>query len=817
MAQPAAGSLSGTVVDESGGALADVQVVAESSPGTGRQTLSDAQGRFAIAGLAPGRYVVTAQRSGFAPARMTDVVIAAGSERTIAIEMTIAPLNETVSVRVAPDEVRTTPSTIDVAPTEVRSVAGAGENIFHVLQTLPGIVAVNDFDSRLSVRGGGPDQNLTMMDGVEIHNPYRLFGLTSAFNPETVERFELSAGGFSAKYGDRLSSILVIDNRAGNGARRLTGSTSMAFTDANVVTEGRIGGGAGGSWLVTARRTYYDLVAERIVDTDLPGFTDLQAKVAVSPRAGQRLTFFGLTSRERTDALFDGDNDDETLKLLTDTNNDLASVSYALPVGTRTSSTTTVSWYRNTEFLDFDGDFRTESRRSNRPDEEGQPLSNVLFTRTAAVRDIAVRQEFVIRAASAHLLETGFEHHALDTDWGWRIPGDRNADEPNGSSAFGGAGLPSSLDSRRSSRRAGAWLSDRWSITPRLTAEPGVRIDWSGLSGEALASPRIAVSADVGAGMSLRVAGGLFTQSPGYEKLFQSDYFVDLENADTRGLRSERAWHGVVGVQRRFEPGITARVEGYYKHFDRLIVGRLETDEEFAARLATYDFPADLGDQLPRAPQVTSIPGNDATGRAYGVEFYVARPAVSTSDRLTGWASYTLGRAETTAYDRTYAADYDRAHALSLVANYRLSRLIEIGTTVRAQSGFPLTTPLGVVVAAVADTLDADRDGNVTELVPQRDADGLLVWTPDYGDARNFNSGRLPAFVRVDVRATFRPRWQNNRWLLYAEVINVLNRENVGNLETELVYDPGSDRPGLTVASSETLRLLPSIGVRFKF
>src|SRR5688572_4783800 len=132
VAQPAAGTLSGTVVDESGGALADVQVVAESSPGTGRQTLSDAQGRFAITGLNPGRYVVTAQRSGFAPARMTDVVIAAASERTIAIEMKIAPLNETVSVRVAPAEVRTTPSTIDVAPTEVRSVAGAGENIVKV-------------------------------------------------------------------------------------------------------------------------------------------------------------------------------------------------------------------------------------------------------------------------------------------------------------------------------------------------------------------------------------------------------------------------------------------------------------------------------------------------------------------------------------------------------------------------------------------------------------------------------------------------------------------------------------------------------------
>ena len=134
------------------------------------------------------------------------------------------------------------PSTIEVSPLEVRSVAGAGENIYHVLQTLPGVAAVNDFDSRLSVRGGGPDQNLTMMDGVEIHNPYRLFGLTSAFNPETVESFELTAGGFNAKYGDRLSSILVIENRAGTEQQRLAGSANLAFTDANIVTEGKLPG-----------------------------------------------------------------------------------------------------------------------------------------------------------------------------------------------------------------------------------------------------------------------------------------------------------------------------------------------------------------------------------------------------------------------------------------------------------------------------------------------------------------------------------------------------------------------------------------------
>ena len=96
------------------------------------------------------------------------------------------------------------------------AVAGAADNVFRALQTLPGIAATTEFDSRISVRGGAPDENLTVMDGVEIHNPYRLFGLTSAFNPETVRGFELYAGAFSAKYGDRLSSLLVVENRPGH-------------------------------------------------------------------------------------------------------------------------------------------------------------------------------------------------------------------------------------------------------------------------------------------------------------------------------------------------------------------------------------------------------------------------------------------------------------------------------------------------------------------------------------------------------------------------------------------------------------------------
>ena len=133
------------------------------------------------------------------------------------------------------------------------------------------------------------------------------------------------------------------------------------------------------------------------------------------------------------------------------------------------------------------------------------------------------------------------------------------------------------------------------------------------------------------------------------------------------------------------------------------------------------------------------------------------------------------------------------------------------------QSGFPYALPLGVRVAATQDTNDVDGDGNKTELVPRRDSVGLPVWTTDYGGAANLNSGRLTTFARLDARLTFRPKWQNSRWQLYVEVINVLNRKNAGSMSAELNYDPTSDRPRLTTKRDASLPLLPSIGVRFRF
>jgi len=801
-------NVAGRVVDAfSMGPIAGARVTAGSV-----NAITDRDGRFSLA-LPRGPVRLTVTADGHLPEQL-DMTVA---DQAISVEVLLlsrSQFKEDVVVTAGLRPVTTAPSTIEVSPLAVRSIAGAAENIFRTIQTLPGVNATEDFGSRLSVRGGGPDQNLTVMDGVEIHDPYRLFGLTSAFNPETVENFEFVAGGFSPKYGDRLSSILLIENRPGTQAKSFAGSFSLALTDTNAVVEGNLPGNMKGSWIVSARRTYYDLVANRIVGTTLPAFADVQGKASWEMRPGQRLSLFVLSSREKTDAQFEQDSSASNLGLGNRASNDLVSLSLASTLGARVSSRTIASWYNYKDSLDAAGDIRDEASRSNAPGDEAFGRANVAFARNLGVRDLSLREEAAISASPTHLVETGGEVHVLNTLWGWDISGDRNTNEANGSSVQGGVGLPSQLDSRQQSVRAGAWVFDRIQATPRLRIDPGLRVDWNGVAGETILSPRVSAQIDVGRGFVVRASAGLFTQSPGYEKLLQSDYFVDLTSARQLSLTSERSVHLLGALEREFAPGLVARVEGYYKSFNGLIVGRLETPAETAARVALYDYPAGLQSSVPREPQIMSDPVNGADGAAYGFDLYVAHQPSSASERFAGWGSYTWGRATVNSYGRRSPFDYDRRHALSLIGTYRMKRWLELAASARVASGFPYDPVLGLVVAASPVN---DESGNLVKYVPEVDANGLYVWTTTKGGVENLNTATLPLFARVDVRATFKPSWWSSRWQFYVEVINVLNRDNAGSFNPVLSYNPGSDRPAVTYEPQGSFPLLPSLGIRCRF
>jgi hypothetical protein len=725
------------------------------------------------------------------------------------------------SVRVSADvsSADAGPATLVVQPRQVESLAGTADSVFRALQTLPGVSGVDDIDSRLTVRGGSPDENLTLVDGVEIYDPYRLEGLVSAFNPELVERFEFAPGGFDVSHGDRLSSLLTVENRAGTRTSSLSGSAGLSVTDANLVLEGRLPGEHSGSWLVAGRRTYLDLIGNRFAGVDIPGFGDLQSKLVWEPSPGKRLSLFGLYGRERTD--YSVTNATEDFAIVTRAENALAGLSFESSLGASAFLRAQASFYRFSDLLDFHGVFESDALRSFGGTEASR-LAQALFVRDVTVDDVALRSELLARLSARHVLDSGVEVHFLSTRWSWQVGGDRSEGTRNGlrlpyPSGLPGTGLPDQLDSSADYARAGAWLQDRFQATDRLSLQGGARVDWSGVNRETTLSPRVSAVLAVSARTRLRAAVGIHRQSPGYEKLFLADYFVDL--GDARGLRSEKAVHVVLGAEQDLSSGHSLKLEAYRRRLTDLLIGRLETPEEVAARLASYDFPPFppfLQDEIPTEPQITSIPTNGASGVAQGLELTLSRLPLP-GRRLSGWLAGSLGSAERDAYGRRYPFDYARPLAATLVAEWRASGRLSVAATGRVASGFPYTPAIGVRVAAVPDSLDRDGDGDRTELIPARDDQGDLVYTADFGGVANLNSARMPTFARLDLRATWFPKGQAGRWQVYLDLINVLGRKNAGRINTVVVPGSDPDRPSVEEQPVFSIPFLPSLGVRFRF
>ena len=164
------------------------------------------------------------------------------------------------------------------------------------------------------------------------------------------------------------------------------------------------------------------------------------------------------------------------------------------------------------------------------------------------------------------------------------------------------------------------------------------------------------------------------------------------------------------------------------------------------------------------------------------------------------------------AYGRTLPFDYDRRHAADVGRLLALERALGAGRRRCAPS--PASR-----ARRCSGCAWRRRRRSRGRLVPALDAEGGYVYETDIGDVANLNSARLPAFVRLDLRLTWKPRGDAGRWLFYLDVINATNRENAGQIEARLEHDPSSplDQPRLVEQRAAAIPLLPSLGVRFRF
>ena len=682
-----------------------------------------------------------------------------------------------------------------VEPRAVQEMAGGLENVIQSLAVLPGVAAVNDEDGRLAVRGAGPEHNLVVFDGVQIHNTQRLGEWTTSFlNPATAASIGLDPSGLDARFGGRLSSVVNLETRDGRTDRKLAMSGSVGLTSGDVLLEGRMPGTTSGSWWATLRGTHYRLVRDRFEDSVMPSFADLQAKATFRPSANTRLTLFGLAGRETLEQLEFGDEQDlepPTLRESTKARNRIAASTLRWTPSSRVSSATTLSAYTHA----------SRNREAVLPESDN-------FERRVAIHDYAVRHQMLLAWSTGRMLDLGVDLHRVTSSW--QMAGIKSQDWWRGVGPSTTGELidyvAGPIDSRLERTQAAAWFQFGFEAGRVATIEPGVRVDWNSYTGEASWQPRLRVSRAFGrtsvwAGISLQA------QTPSHESL-QGFQFFDLPR-DGSDLRNERTRQIVVGVERPLGAGFDVRAEGYVRSFDRLLVQRLETDAERANRLALYLIPPDLPpDAVILDHRPTAVPVSTGTGRATGLEILVRR----TRGWLTGWTGYTLAKSTRDLYGYAVPSDFDRRHALNVVLEAALLRRVRAAATWQIASGFPATP--------VQEEVDFGRvlyaDGHLDPLLRTfRRPDGRLYTMLDFLHRRlgTINSERLSGYQRGDLRVTYATL---GHWEFYGEVLNVFNNRNQRQTIVE-INDAGEKVEWGQANVYNTFERMYSYGLRVKF
>jgi len=788
------GKLKGKITDGTA-PLPSVNVIILNS---GLGTASKLDGIYEISEIPSGTYEVKYSAIGY-DSKTFDVEIEMDKITELNVELEEKAI-ELQSVEVTDfnrqDQRDTRTSLIDLDPRDAKILPGAVEDVFRTLQSLPGVLAPNDFSSQLIIRGSGPDQNLIILDDVEVFNPYRLYGVISMFNPDAVENVNLISGGFPAKYGDRLSAVLDVTNREGTTTKSLAGNINISIVDANIVLEGKNPFNLRGSWLFNSRRTYYDLIIEpfvksaKLVDdnTSFPNFYDFQGKVVIGPYNGHKFLFNGILSRDAVNVISGQDRSTpDSVGVYNITNNDLLSAAWHFAPNERTLNKLIFSYYKNNGTTDFnsqilDPSLNRSAFENTIPDTLAPYLLQFSFGGDFIYEKYSIDDKYTY-ILKDHIIEAGIGADFMKTTINFTFDLDEQLQAVFNSNPQFRSALNNLKDVQNFDRYR-AYLQDNIRLSDRLTFQPSLRFDYYNILDKAYLAPRISLSYAIDQLTTIRAVWGQYYQSPGYEKLRDQGVLYDFSDQYTTNLVAEKAIHYVLGIERWLSAEWSAKVEGYYKNFSNLYLPqRLAGERFYTEQIPGQDPRFAAGWTLPATfsgDSLTQIPTNSAFGNAYGVEFFLSKKNSFLESRFSGWISYALTFANRNENGIEYPFAFDQRNTINVVLNYQVSSWFEVGVRWQYGSGFPISEPNGVKPRIILE--DQDLDGvPETPVVATRninpDGNNPVIFDVDFAD-RKLNS-RKPEYHRLDVRLNAFADWWDLDWVIYLDVINAYNHSNV--------------------------------------
>lgn len=656
-------------------------------------------------------------------------------------------------------------------------------DIIKTIQLLPGVSSVSEGGQGFYVRGGGPDQNLVLLDNAQVYNASHLFGFFSVFNSDAIKSVNLIKGSMPASYGGRLSSVLEVNMNEGNNKKfKVTGG--LGLISSRLTFEGPIVKDKG-SFIVSARRTYIDVFMKAFVKKSSAFygssyfFYDLNAKLNYRLGPKDKIYLSGYYGKD----LFNFGNKEEDFSVKMPWGNGIAAFRWNHQFNSKLFMNTTATL---TDYLFSFGSGQDQFK----------------FELKSGIRDYGGKVELSYFPNTRHSIKIG-------ADYLYHIFTPTSVSASQDDVVFD-TGLAQKLFSHES----GLYVQDEVDITSWLRVNAGIRVSmyqftgpftryyksFSGYTdstktyrkGEIIQSyygfePRISARFLLKDKSSIKAGFTYNNQYVHLASLSAVSLPTDIWYPSTDKARPQKGWQASLGYFRNFNNNKwETSVEVYYKKMMNII--------EFKQGALPSDNVNDNTDNL----LVYGI------GWSYGAEFFIKR----TFGKLTGWIGYTLARSDRyfqDIQDTKFPAKYDRRHDLTLVGTYELNKRWTFGFSFIYASGNTLTLPNSWYFNN-QDLLFEYGSRNSTRMAPYHRLDLSATW---YDKPTKTKIDKKTG-EKIEVVKRFR---QNLSFSIY----NVYNRANPYFLYIDNEGNITSNDFKISVKQVSLFPILPSITWNFEF
>ncbi len=615
-------------------------------------------------------------------------------------------------------------------------------DIIKTLQLLPGIQSGNEGASGLYVRGGGPDQNLILLDGVPVYNANHLFGFFSVFNADAINSVSLVKGGFPARYGGRLSSVLDIRMKEGNSKEfHVTGS--VGFIAAKLTVEGPIIKDKT-SFIISGRRTYIDILAKPFIKmaskqnygTTLNTgyyFYDLNAKINHKFSEKSRLYLSAYMGSDKAYA-------DEIYKSETLSDED----NFALRWGNITTSLRWNYMFNNKLFANARMSYsRYKFDVFEQYKSQDQSYSEEYrFNYFSGIDDWAGSVDFDFVPNTSQYIRFGASNIYHKFNPGINAYSEKRTEDAgsNIDTVFGNNAIyANEID---------AYFEDDFKVGARIKANAGIHFSGFAVGNKFYHSiqPRLSVRYLVSERMSVKASYARMTQ---YIHLLSNTSIglpTDLWVPVTEKIKPMQSDQIAVGSVYNINKSFEVQVEGFYKWMDNLI-----TYKPGASYFSASNIWQDM---------VTT-----GKGWSYGAEFLVRKNL----GKFTGWVGYTLSwstRLFKEVSDKKYPYRYDRRHDVSVVVLWKKNERFDVGATWVYGTGIAVTLPFDKYLSLDDYNNYLGGGSNVFSELPYVE------------NVQNRNNYRMPAYHRLDIGLNFhkKTKWGSRTWSV--GIYNAYFRQN---------------------------------------